>query len=192
LDKGIWNFIWIHINTVRPTDDRFIEGTKAMGSDSETSGADALRAVYSAVVAYHNSLVQMRFTIAGLFLAANGLLAGGLFQASVSALPGFAVPALGMLLAFVCWLLEVRTYQLLENLGARGLELEAQLGVGSSGFFALMAHQPIGPRLLLTPLRLPANKVVRYFVSHSMGVGLLYNMIGLFWLVVLVVQMAGA
>jgi len=74
-------------------------------------------------------------------------------------------------------------------LGARGHDLEASLGLQQSqGFFSLMERQPIGPRLPLTRLRLPANRVVRYLVSHSFGIGLLYTLIGLFWLMMLVVS----
>jgi hypothetical protein len=160
-----------------------------MVSTKPSATKDDVRAAYAAVVDYHNNLVHMRFTVAGLFLAANGFLATGFFQSSVSALPQAALPVLGMVLAAICWLLEVRTYQLLENLVARGHDLEASLGLQQSqGFFFLMECQPIRPRLPLTRLRLPANRVVRYLVSHSFGIGLLYTLIGLFWLVMLVVS----
>ena len=150
---------------------------------------DDLRAAYAAIVDYHNNLVHMRFTVAGLFLAANGFLASGFFQSTVSAVPRVALPVLGMVLAVICWLLEMRTYQLLENLGARGLDLEASLRLHQGqGFFFLMEHQPIAPRLMPTSLRLPANRVVRYLVSHSFGIGLLYTCVGLFWLIMLVVS----
>jgi hypothetical protein len=160
-----------------------------MVSTQQGATKDDVRAAYTAVVDYHNNLVHMRFTVAGLFLAANGFLASGFFQSSVCALARAALPVLGMVVAAICWLLEVRTYQLLENLGKRGHDLEESLGLQhSQGFFSLMEHQSIAPRLLLTRLRLPANRVVRYLVSHSFGLGLLYTLIGLFWLVMLVVS----
>jgi hypothetical protein len=163
-----------------------------MGSEP-FRGEDGVKAAYSAIVSYHNGLVQTRFTIAGLFVAANGLLAGGYLQATSSGATGLMVPGMGVLLALVCWLLEVRTYQLLENLGIRGQRLEKEMGLDESqGFFALMSHQPLGPRILLTSIRLPANRFVRYLFSHSMGVGLLYNGVGVFWLVVLAARAIGA
>lgn len=92
------------------------------------------------------------------------------------------------MLTVICWLLELRTYQLLDNLGDRGLELEAALHIaGRHGFFSLMQSQPEGPRLLILRRRLPVNRLVRYIVSHSFGIGALYAAVGLFWLIVLVV-----
>jgi len=160
-----------------------------MADKQASATGEDLRATYAAVVDYHNNLVQVRFTVAGLFLAANGFLAAGFFQSCVSSPTRAALPILGIVLAAICWLLEVRTYQLLDNLGAQGLELEGSLGLDKSlGFFSLLAHQPIGPRLLLTRLRLPTNRGVRYFVSHSFGLGLLYTLIALFWLAMLIVR----
>ena len=49
------------------------------------------RVVYSAIVDYHNNLVQMRFTVVGLFLAANGFLASGYFQPKISILHRFSI-----------------------------------------------------------------------------------------------------
>jgi hypothetical protein len=40
-----------------------------------------LTAGYSSIVDYHNTLVQIRFTVAGLSIAADGFLASALFQA---------------------------------------------------------------------------------------------------------------
>ncbi len=153
-------------------------------SRKQTASTDAIKAAYAAIVAYHNGLVQTRFTIAGLFLAANGLLAGGFSQASLSVLPKPALPTLAIILAIICWALEVRTYQLMENLGRRGSDLENHLGLQKvEGFFSLLAHQPIGPRLLPTQFRLPASKLF----SHSLGLALLYILVALFWIIMLAV-----
>ena len=155
-----------------------------MPDRKQSPSSDAIKATYAAIVAYHNSLVQTRFTIAGLFLAANALLAGSFSQTSLSVLPKPALPALGITLAIICWALEVRTYQLLENLGKRGLDLENRLGLEKvEGFFSLMAHQPIGPRLLPTRIRLPASGLF----SHRLGIALLYTLVGLFLVIMLVV-----
>ena len=61
-----------------------------------------LRAVYSAIANYHNTVVGMRFVVAGLFLAANGALASGFFQACPASRSWF-VPILGMWMAMVCY-----------------------------------------------------------------------------------------
>lgn len=153
---------------------------------------DDLRATYGAIVDYHNGLVQTRFTVAGLFLAANGFLAAGFFQSDVATVPWYVLPALGILLAAICWLLEVRTYHLLMSLGSRGLCLESELGISHShGFFSLMERQQTRPRLLVTRLRLPLNKFVRYVVSHSFGIGVLYGSVAVFWMAIIVLHVAG-
>jgi hypothetical protein len=145
------------------------------------------RAVYAAVVDYHNGLVQMRFTVAGLYLAANGFLASGFFQGSVHSLPWYALPSLGASLTVVCWLLEIRTYNLLSNLGNRGAHLEKHLGIDEShGFFSLMGNQPIGARLLVLRATLPSNRFFKYVISHSFGLGMLYTIVAVFWVSVLV------
>ncbi|MDD5760429.1 MAG: hypothetical protein PHI06_15290 [Desulfobulbaceae bacterium] len=149
----------------------------------ETATGDDLRASYGAIVSYHNNLVHMRFTVAGLFIAANGFLASGFFQTTSSTLPWFDPPVLGIVLAILCWLIELRTYQLLENLEYRGLSLEAKLRIETQyGFFSLMRSQKIGPRLLVFRKRFPTNKFIRYVVSHSFGLGLLYGIVTIFWM----------
>ena len=86
-----------------------------MPNSKPGAGKKDIRAAYSAVVDYHNGLVQTRFTVAGLFFAANGFLALGVFQQSVPALLRVILSALGVGLAVICLLLELRTYQLVEN-----------------------------------------------------------------------------
>lgn len=155
----------------------------------QPASPDDLRASYGAIVDYHNNLVQMRFNVAGLFLAANAFLASGFFQTGASSLPWFALPVLGILLAGICWLLELRTYQLLDNLADRGVHIERLLGISTAhGFFALMRSQAIGPRLLITRLRIPPIKSVRYIVSHSFGIGLLYGVVAAFWTIAILLH----
>lgn len=153
-----------------------------MVDSQDNQATDNLGSIYSAIVDYHNNLVHMRFTVAGLFLAANGFLVGGLYSSSTSPMPWYALPVLGIALAAICWLLEIRTYHLLANLGARGKLLEKKLGIARDyGFFSLMESQTIPPRLLVTRIKLPINGFVRYTVSHSFGVGILYGVVWLFW-----------
>ncbi|MFZ5822501.1 MAG: hypothetical protein ACOYYJ_21630 [Chloroflexota bacterium] len=155
---------------------------------NDTSSLDDLRASYSAIVDYHNNLVQTRFNVAGLFLAANAFLASGFFQRDQNTFPKYTLPTLGLVLTIICWLLELRTYQLLSNLGTRGLELEAELHIAEQhGFFALMRTQPIEPRLLILRHRLGKGRFIRFIVSHSFGIGALYLAVGIFWVIALVI-----
>lgn len=146
-----------------------------------------LSASYSAIVDYHNTLVQARFTVVGLFLAANAFLATGFFQGAPDKLPAYTLPVLGSILTAICWLLELRTYQLLDNLGTRGSALEKEIlgDDNEHGFFSLMKKQPLGPKLLILRIRFETNSLVKYLVSHSFGIGALYAAIGIFWLIAL-------
>ena len=155
-----------------------------MATSKRDPTRDDLRQSYAAMVDYHNNLVQLRFTVVGLFLATNGVLATDFFQSSLSIFSFPVLQAIGFLLAVFFWLMEVRIFQLLENLGARGLDLEKQLDIRKNqGFFFLMEDQPIGPRLLPTSVRLSSNR----FFSHSVWISLLYALVGLLWLIVFIV-----
>lgn len=161
------------------------EDGSAMLNQKPGAANEDLRAAYAALADYHTSLVQTRFTIVGLFLAANGFLAIGFFQSGAPALARIALPVIAIVLAVICWVLEVRTYHLLENLAVRGLDLEKQLGYREyQGFFSLIAYQPIGLRLIPTRFRLPAIKGDP-ILSHTLGISLIYIIIGLFWLIML-------
>lgn len=157
-----------------------------MPKSQKSNDNNDVRVAYNAIVDYHNNLVQARFTVAGLVIAANGFLASAFFQSSGSASPHISLPVLAILLAVICWLLEVRTYQLLENLATRGLCLEKNsLDLKEDqGFFYLMEKQPIGSRLMPTHIKLPVNKVVQFLVSHRFAFSSLYLLICAFWIIV--------
>jgi hypothetical protein len=154
---------------------------------SEEYEKNDLLAVYSAVVNYHNNLVHMRFTVAGLYLAASGFLVGALFNGRDWCGTKLSVTLLGLVLTAIAWLLEIRTYQLLENLGNKGNEIETKLQLGGvQGFFSLMSKQPIFPRLPFIKIHLTrCPKFIRYVVSHSLGLDLLYLCVAVFWVFIL-------
>jgi hypothetical protein len=144
-----------------------------------------LLAVYNAVVDYHNNLVHMRFTIAGLYLAANGFLVGALFGNKWSNV-WYLIPILGIVITIISFLLEIRTYCLLENLGKRGSEIESIIGIENRiGFFSLMKHQDIEPKMPFMKGKYIVNEKLKYLISHSRGLELLYSCFALFWFLML-------
>ena len=157
-----------------------------MGDKSDKN--ENFRASYNAIVNYHNNLVQIRFTVAGLVLAANGFLAIGFFQETYQVWPQMLIPFLGIMLVFVFWLMEIRTHCLLENLGERGKKLEKKLKIENNlRFFSLMQNQPIGARFLIFQfIKVHPNKFTKYFFSHSFGIGLLYFLLCIFWKIILI------
>jgi hypothetical protein len=158
------------------------------------------RAVYDAIVDYHNNLVHMRFTVAGLYIAATGFLANSWFGDQRQPQAILSIPILGITLTLICLLLEKRTTQLLENLDERGLRIERRKRVGSRiGFFALMKeqeleaslpfirprrHEPSRAQRLEPPTRLQRAllRVRHYFISHTFGLDMLYVSILAFWI----------
>lgn len=143
-----------------------------------------LREVYRSVVDYHNNLVHMRFTVAGLYLAGSAFLVNALFGGYQWCGTKIAVCSLGLALTVIVWIIEVRTRYLLKNLGEFGGKIEEKFELESfkvkcaeiKGFFGLMENQPIQPSI-------PSPKRV---VSHTKGLYTLYGLFMLFWLFMLV------
>jgi len=155
-----------------------------MDSNSPNPYDKNLLTMYNAIVDYHNALAQVRFTIAGLYLAATGFLVNSWFSKVGQISNYLFIPILGILLAMGCWLLEIRTYQLLDNLGTRGLEIEKKMNISSDiGFFALMNKQTQSAKWPFCHKELPKWEFIKYIVSHSFGFSFLYSVIILSWLV---------
>ncbi len=139
-----------------------------------------LKEVYRSVVDYHNSLVNMRFTVAGLYIAGSAFLVNALFSDYQWCYTKITVCSLGLVLTLIVFIIEVRTRNLLKNLGKFGGEIEKEFKLKSfkvncneiKGFFELMDKQPIQP---------PFPKLV----THTKGLYLLYIFLGLFWLAML-------
>lgn len=140
-----------------------------MNSISANQNDQNLTTIYGAIVDYHNNLVQIRFVIAGLCLAATGFLMSSWF--SIDDPNPIIIPTLGFVLAVICLLLEIRTNHLLKNLGARGLEIEKKMNADLNlGFFSLMHKQPIpwGP--------------FKKTISHTLLILLLYMLFIICWI----------
>lgn len=147
--------------------------------------------VYNAFISYHNSLVGTRFVIAGLFMAANGFLVSGYFaRREVVTGSGqdmsWALPALGIAIAAVCFLLEFRTRHILDNMGKVGGEIEEEFSLPRGRpFFDVMGRQDLGPRVPFVGVRVPPNFVPSALNSHTFGLNLLYVIVSGFWAMML-------
>ena len=136
-----------------------------------------LQEVYRSVVDYHNNLVHMRFTVAGLYLAGSAFLVNVLFSEHQWWGTKITVCLLGLALTLIVFIIEVRTRYLLKNLGEFGGKIEEKFELRGikvnctkiKGFFGLMKRQPIQP---------PFPK----FVTHTNGLYFLYTVFLLFWL----------
>lgn len=144
------------------------------------------RAAYNAIVDLHNNLIQTRFNVAGLVLAGNGFLASGFFQQSIEEVDNrLTISILALVLTVIFWIMEVRTYSLLHSLGNRGTDIEKALEFRSNlGYFSLMKNQEdSGPKFLIFRfIELKPNNVIKFFFSHSFGIGSLYLALITFWL----------
>ena len=141
-----------------------------------------LRTMYNAIVDYHNNLVNMRFTVAGLYIAATAFLADIWFSRLPSQDPYIGIAILGILLTFIFWVLEIRTRSLVFNLGKRGLDIEQQIYAGPDlGFFELMRKQPDLPIWPFSKEKHIPQEISEE-LTHSNALNLLYLVILLFWL----------
>ena len=148
-----------------------------------------IRKTYEATVNYHNTLVQMRFAVASFFAAAAAFLVGAAFAESTLLPSRKVILLLGLFVTLIVWLLEIRTYCLLRNLGKIGLEFESKFKLGgATGFFSLMSNdQPIGIRLPFLHKDLPNGIFVRRVFSHSFGLDCFYLCFVVFWIYSLIV-----
>jgi hypothetical protein len=149
---------------------------------------ETLRTIHDEITHMYAALARMRFTIAGLYLAATGFLASTWFaglRGGISA-SYYLIPALGFVVTLICWLMEVRTLQLILNLEHKGAQVEQRLKVdGKLTLFMMRAGYPLPPRLPFTA-RLPVPKLLQRFASHSFGLNALYASVAVFWILALV------
>lgn len=144
---------------------------------------------YNSIVEYHNNLVQIRFTVAGLSVAADGFLASAFFQTGSPEFSRILIAILGLILTFICGMLELRTLQLLMKLLKAGYALEKTMGLGEEqGVFSVLTHSQIVPWFLKKPSNAPADQENKFVFSHSVMFWLLYICIFVFWTIMLVLS----
>jgi hypothetical protein len=145
---------------------------------------------YNGIVEYHNNLVQIRFTVAGLSVAADGFLASAFFQTGSPEFSRMLISILGLILTFICGMLELRTLQLLMRLLKAGYELEKTMALGEDqGVFSVLTHSQIVPRFLRKASKMPAGQESRFVFSHSVMFWLLYLCIFVFWTIMLILSL---
>ena len=163
---------------------------------------ESLLSMHAALVAYHNTIVGTRFTVALLYFAASAFLMTVLGQGWARGVPSVYVALPGVLLSIALWCAEVRNACLLENVTERGRYIEER-GLQDAegwGFFSLMGHQHFAPRYPFVPRQWHCSKVWRdgqkgpiaaYFLSHSIALSFVYVLgLGL-WVVAAYVSIAG-
>ncbi len=145
---------------------------------------------YSSIVDYHNNLVQIRFTVAALSVAADGFLASAFFQTGSPDLSRVLIAILGVILTFICGMLELRTLQLLMKLLKAGYALEKTMGLGiDQGVFSVLMQSQIVPWFLKKFSNTPADRESRFVFSHSVMFWLLYICIFIFWAIMLILTL---
>jgi hypothetical protein len=150
---------------------------------------DPDRASYDATFNYHNALVQMRFSVAAIFMTAAAFLVSA--HLGDTKWKGYPVllPLLGVFITVATWVMELRTRALLANLVENGRKLELSMGVtAGSGFFELMSGpQPIGVKVPFLEREITSShplikRVVRRVFSHGFCLHSLYLSFLLYWL----------
>jgi hypothetical protein len=170
----------------------------------ELYGPEEARAEHRACVDYHTSLVNSRFTVAGLYVAAMGFIAAAVFRPETTWYSRGAISFLACWLTICLWILELRSRALFTLIAQRGIEIERRYwglvdGELMAGFFSRQHRVPselsaIGstaeprrknpdrPVLAFFPKR-PLPIWISRGISHSMGLDLLFAGGLIFWLV---------
>ena len=148
------------------------------------STQDPDRATYDATVNYHNTLIQMRFSVAAIFMTAAAFLVSA--HLGDTKWKGYPVllPLLGTFITLATWVMELRTRALLANLVENGRRLESAMShTPGTGFFELMSGpQSIGVRVPFWEKQVPnTHPLVRRIFSHGFCLNSLYLAFLLFW-----------
>ena len=179
-------------------------------SNQEKEMAENLRMEYSAVFNYHNDLVKSRFTIAGLYMAAMGFVAGAVFKSDSTLIGQLVGSMFGWWMALCLWIIELRSRCLYTNLAHRGIDIEHRYWriTGPDwykGFFSRQYKEEPNkdeeeyagdvpkekpkrdcPKLAWSEKELPQS--ISRYISHSWGFDLLYSGTGLAWFIMFIVS----
>lgn len=164
-----------------------------------------IRSEYAAVVEYHNSTVSSRFTIAGLYVAAIGLIASAVLDKDATWVARAAGSLLACWLTVCLWIIELRCRALYTNLAHRGIDIEHRNWglVGSEwyvGFFSRQYKEPPNQSQEGVPerpgldcpkiawMKKPLPEKWSHYISQSWGFDLLYAGSLVFWSITLIVS----
>ena len=180
-------------------------------TDEEKETPENLRTEYSAIVNYHGDLVKSRFTMAGLYIAAMGFVAGAVFKEG-STLVGQLVGSMFAWWVTLCvWILELRSRSLYTSLAIRGKDIEHRhWGLRDSdwykGFFSRQHKKkpdedekeyagvvPKKPKFDSTKFAWMGegkefSESTCKYISHGWGLDLLYAGTGLAWFILFIIS----
>lgn len=172
-----------------------------------TKVPENIRSEYAAVVEYHGSIVNIRFTIAGLYIAAIGFIASAVLAKDTEWLARLGGAALAWWLTVCMGILELRSRSLYTNLAHRGIDIEHQHWclIGRhwyDGFFSRqykveptedfkedVPSKPGFDRPKIAWMKKPLSEKISRHISHSMGFDLLYAGSLIFWTAVLAISL---
>jgi|GEM_PF-1215793 len=171
--------------------------------------ASNLRTEYSAIVNYHNDLVKSRFTIAGLYLAAMGFVAGAVFKSDATLIGQLVCSMFAWWIALCLWVIELRSRMLYTTVALRGRDIEHRHWeiTDSDWYKGLFSRQykikpaedelpyagnvPDNPGYDIVSIawmmgkKLPGS--ICKYISHSWGFDLLYPGTGLAWFIIFII-----
>ena len=176
--------------------------------EQEKETAENLRTEYSAIVNYHNDLVKSRFTIAGLYIAAVGFVAGAVFKSDANLIGQLAASMLACWMAVCLWIIELRSRALYTTLAKRGKDIEhrhwkltgpdwykgffsrqhkKEPETGENGYAGEVPEKPEFDTTKFAWMKNEFSQSFSKYISHGWGLDLLYAGTGLGWLVIFVV-----
>lgn len=169
---------------------------------TKSYGHDEIRAEHRACVDYHTALVNSRFTIIGFYIAALGFLGGTIFKEDVGPEAKLTISFVAIWITSCLWIIELRTRALFTNIAYRGIEIERRYWKldAMSGFFSRQHKIPINidaihntesrrnnpDRPVLGWNKNPISLKLSRYISHSMGLDLLFSGLLLFWIIIMI------
>lgn len=178
-------------------------------SKQEKEMAENLRMEYSAVVNYHNDLVKSRFTIAGLYIAAIGFVAGAVFKENSTLIGQLVGSMFACWIALCLWIIELRSRSLYTTLARRGKDIEhrhwkltgpdwykgffsrqhkEKPTADENGYAGTVPEKPGFDRVRIAWMENELPESICKYISHSWGFDLLYPGTGLVWFVMFIVS----
>ncbi len=178
-------------------------------SNQDSELAENLRMEYSAIVDYHNDLVKSRFTIAGLYIAAIGFVAGAIFKSDSTLIGQLIGSMFAWWMALCLWIIELRSRSLYTSMAMRGKDIEHRHWnlTGPDWYKGFFSRQhkaeptedeepytgtvPTKPERDTTKfawMKKNFRKSTCECISHGWGLDLLYAGTGLVWLTIFIVS----
>jgi len=198
----------VHDNTPKQLAYTNKDEKPAVYREKTVQDPDDVRTEYTAIADYISNITNIRFTLAGLYVAAIGFVAGVVLAATSTWEARAAGSFVAIWLTFCLYVMELRNRSLYTNLAHRGIDIEHNnwrliKSLWYSGCHSRQYKEPPvaeadredvpskpGPdRSKIAWMKEPLPDSVSRYISHTLGFDLLYGGGIVFWSITLLVSL---